>query len=155
MLKVFLAFTLLSLNCYGNTADILLNNILSRYTKKDYTEYKPKLETIELKQNYVSPKIYTKKFKIVSPSMAPEINTGNLVWVDSDFPFDNIKVGDVILYRDIKPTKGTYNIVHRVIKKGNGYLICKGDRNSSPDSTPVTINNYMGKVSIVEQYASL
>jgi signal peptidase I len=159
MLRVFLVLLVLSFNCYSNTADKLLTDILSRYTNKNYINYNYSLETVEIKEEYkheyITPKVYTKKFRIVSPSMAPEINTGSLVWIDNDFPFNNIKIGDVIIYKDNKPSFGTYNIVHRVIKKGNGYLICKGDRNSSPDSTKVTINNYMGKVSFVEQYASL
>jgi signal peptidase len=74
-------------------------------------------------------------YAIVSRSMAPTLETGDLVVVRS-VPFSSIQVGDVIVFA--RPTSdgtcGAEIIVHRVVAiAGNGGLITQGDdRQTNP-----------------------
>ena len=88
-----------------------------------------------------------KTYAIISGSMEPNINIGDIVVAKSiKNKEESIKVGDVISYR-----KGQAVITHRITnieKDENGILriSTKGDNNNAEDSERILINNIEGKV---------
>lgn len=87
-----------------------------------------------------------KTYVIISESMKPKINVGDIVIVKSSINDSNYKIGDVISYRENENI-----ITHRIakIKEFNGdklSYITKGDNNNAEDSFVVRNNNIEGKV---------
>ena len=88
-----------------------------------------------------------KTYVIISGSMEPNINIGDIVIAKSiKNKEESIKVGDIISYR-----KGQNVITHRITnieKDENGILriATKGDNNNTEDSERILINNIEGKV---------
>lgn len=86
----------------------------------------------------------SKPFVILSGSMRPTINEGDLVIIEK-VKIENIKAGDIIQYK----TKD-YSVVHRVVKilKDNQeiLLITKGDNNLKNDSKPINKKDLLGRV---------
>ena len=84
-------------------------------------------------------------FIIVSGSMEPKIPVNDII-VTKKVNSENIKIGDIISYKDY-----TQNIIitHRVSeilnKEGKTYYITKGDRNSMPDKNNVEYSQIQGK----------
>ncbi len=84
---------------------------------------------------------------VVSPSMEPEINVGDLIVVkhaDVNFP----KVGDNVVFKSrIKGLEGE-QVVHKVVEKGEDekgiYFVTKGVNNSEKDSELVRKENFVG-----------
>jgi signal peptidase len=87
---------------------------------------------------------------ILTGSMEPSIKPGDLTLIRK-CNIDEIKIGDVIEYK-----LEDYNIVHRVIVIYNYYeetvLITKGDANKSPDVSPVTSQQVIGKLEYTIPY---
>lgn len=88
------------------------------------------------------------RFDIVSTgSMEPAYNTGGMV-VTKPAEVNDIKVGDVILFRQILIEEEA-RICHRVIDieeiDGNLFFQTKGDANEYSDSDPVSSQNLIGK----------
>lgn len=80
-----------------------------------------------------------KSFVIVSGSMCPELDIGDIVVINQNT--DQIKKGDIISFRE-----GNSIITHRVdhvIDSGKRF-ITKGDANSSEDINPVNLENVEG-----------
>lgn len=69
---------------------------------------------------------------VVSASMEPTIMTGELV-IAKQCDFEDIEVGDIIIYKHTYQNGYTIPIVHRVIEKNNEYLNTMGDNNPEPD----------------------
>ena len=78
--------------------------------------------------------------------------------------FDNLKIGDIILFKSPEPISDTGHkevIVHRVNftetdLQGNKIITTKGDANRFPIpgiDRPITADNYIGKVAFVIPYA--
>ncbi len=88
---------------------------------------------------------------VVSDSMSPNINKGDLLFLQGVNPED-IKVGDVIVYDayGLWPGAPEDPIVHRVIDieedDGKLYFETKGDNNYKKDKEPVPENRVIGKV---------
>lgn len=85
---------------------------------------------------------------VVSGSMEPVLYRGDIVIIDTNPNYDNIQVGDIIVY---KATWFNQPVIHRVIKKGldqNGKpaLITKGDNNPAADPYPVYPHQIISKV---------
>jgi signal peptidase len=81
---------------------------------------------------------------ILSGSMSPSLKVGDMVLV-REVPASSVRPGDVIqFWRDGEA------VVHRVVEVrqegGSWSFITKGDANSSPDPTPVSSSQLMGKV---------
>ncbi len=88
---------------------------------------------------------------VVSDSMAPNINKGDLLFLQGVEPED-IEEGDVIVYDAHGLWVGAPEdpIVHRVIdiieKDDKLYFVTKGDNNEHKDKEPVPGNRVLGKV---------
>jgi len=99
---------------------------------------------------------------LTGTSMYPNIRSNDGVVVDTHFPFNNLSIGDIIVFNSYDTiNKGQHIvIIHRVVqiindRQGNRIIGTKGDAN--PDSIPgidypVFQENYIGKViSVIPQ----
>lgn len=87
-----------------------------------------------------------KSYIIVSGSMKPEMNVGDIVIVKKLQKNDDYNVGDIISYHENDSI-----VTHRIIQiqesqKGKNSYITKGDNNNAEDSFKVEQNNIEGKV---------
>ena len=89
-----------------------------------------------------------KTYSVISPSMKPAYNVGDLVYVkgyDIEEIPENIKVGDAITFvLDEKLTVATHRVVS--IDLESSHFTTKGDANDTPDANPVHFKNLVGKV---------
>lgn len=85
-----------------------------------------------------------KTYVIVSGSMQPELNIGDMVVV-KEVNDSELMIGDIISYRN-----GQNVVTHRIYKiyytDGQKNYITKGDYNNVEDSVILTINSIEGKV---------
>ena len=83
------------------------------------------------------------RYIVVSGSMEPSLYAGDIVFVNSNVEFENVKIGDVIIFQ----YEGK-NIIHRVVDEvwieGEKYLKTKGDNNKSADGYLTTKYNFCG-----------
>ena len=83
------------------------------------------------------------RYLVVSGSMEPSLYAGDMVFVNSNVDFEDVQLGDVIIfqYEDM-------NIIHRVIEAttidGQKHLKTKGDANKVDDGFVATEENYCG-----------
>ena len=63
---------------------------------------------------------------VLTGSMEPSIQAGDLIIVSEDKPYD---VGDTVVYQ-----QGGMLVVHRVVEINDNMLTTKGDANNAPDS---------------------
>jgi signal peptidase I len=96
----------------------------------------------------ISPVIGLRFDTILSGSMSPSMNIGDLVVVTPTSPED-LKVGDVIVFHS--PNGGGL-VCHRIvaIDQGDGSLAfqTKGDANEDPDPLPLDSDSIVGKVQV-------
>lgn len=84
------------------------------------------------------------RYLVVSGSMEPTLYAGDIVFVNTNVDFDDVKIGDVIIfqYEDM-------NVIHRVVDEamidGERHLKTKGDANAREDGYLTTESNYCGK----------
>jgi signal peptidase len=89
-----------------------------------------------------------KPFIVQSGSMEPEIKTGAVAYNNTHAKLEEVKVGDVIVFK----TKDTH-VTHRVIKINNdGTFTTKGDANETEDLAPVKFEQYKGKTAFTIPY---
>jgi signal peptidase len=94
----------------------------------------------------------TDTYVISSSSMEPYLELNDIVVIDRDFPFEDVQVGEIILFN--RPGDEDRTIVHRVISldtdsEGNLVMTTKGDANPSTipgTDYPITEDLYIGKV---------
>lgn len=83
------------------------------------------------------------KYIVVSGSMEPSLYAGDIIFVNSNVEFENVKIGDVIIFQYEEK-----NIIHRVVDEtwieGEKYLKTKGDNNKSADGYLTTKYNFCG-----------
>jgi signal peptidase I len=79
------------------------------------------------------------------PSMTPTFQNGDFLYLCSVAP--RLLRGDVIVFTDLNK-KGF--IVHRIISTSLEGLITRGDQNRLYDSSPITLDQIVGKVELVE-----
>lgn len=81
-------------------------------------------------------------FNVVSPSMKPQYNVGDLIYVKDVEP-STIEVGDVITFLvNEELVIGTHRVIR--IDTENELFYTKGDRNKNEDGEPVHFNNVIG-----------
>ena len=82
-------------------------------------------------------------FNVLSGSMAPQYNVGDLIYVKETDPKD-VQVGDAITF---VLNEDLVVATHRVVKidAENSHFYTKGDANQTVDSTPVHFKNLIGR----------
>ena len=75
-------------------------------------------------------------------SMLPAIQNGTPV-IERHCHVEDAEIGDIVCYWYAPLER---YIVHRVVDKGAGFLITRGDANGGDDPLPVTNENMVGKV---------
>ncbi len=100
-------------------------------------------------------------FVVVSESMRPKLNTGDIVIInpsaDQNISFASLKIGDIIAFEEPKreahaeSKKIVVHRVHQISENLNGERIVttKGDANHSPTEFvdfPITKDEFVGKV---------
>ena len=84
-------------------------------------------------------------YQVVSGSMEPEYEVGDLLIRNSTVPFHDIEKGDVVLFQN--PTDMERTTVHRAVHYNGTHWITKGDANPHPRSFDVVgPDNYIGVV---------
>lgn len=91
-----------------------------------------------LKEGRTSTSIVSEK----THSMYPTYVGGETVIIRKE-KFDNVKVGDIIIYRNYQNYNVDY-VIHRVIWRDSESLICKGDNNGYIDEHPIFKCHYIG-----------
>lgn len=82
--------------------------------------------------------------EVPTASMEPTIKTGDYV-IFYKISYDEVEVGDIIVYKSkASDTNGMF-IIHRVIEIKEGYLVTKGDNNALADSEEITSDMVYGK----------
>ncbi len=93
-------------------------------------------------------------YVVSSGSMVPTLKVGDVVAIEPT-PFEDVKVGDIIVFRE--PGFPEKVIVHRVIEivdaDGERAFITKGDHNLYRDPWIVKKADYIGKVAFSIPYA--
>lgn len=77
---------------------------------------------------------------VISGSMKPKINKGDIAFITKHIEYEDIKKGDIISY-----SLGKTKVLHRVIAITDNGLITKGDYNDNVDFGIVTKNQVNGK----------
>ena len=101
---------------------------------------------------------------VVSESMVPNLNKGDMVVINHNIPFNGLKIGDIIVFTTPgKTTEGTHKvIIHRVAdiiisnslstRQEEEIIRTKGDANPASIALmdyPIKELNYIGKVVFV------
>ncbi len=83
---------------------------------------------------------------ITSGSMWPVLKVGDLVLIHGINGKEDLKIGDIIVYRNQAASLGPENsfIIHRIVKLGDTIVITKGDANNIEDP-PVAYDQVIGK----------
>jgi signal peptidase I len=103
--------------------------------------------------------IQTDTRRVDGTSMLPTLQGGDLVVVQP-VAFNDLKVGDIIVYNDLCSTQGE-SVIHRVVKIESAGLITQGDNNPGTDQAsqiavgPITSQCVVGKVVFVVPYVEL
>ena len=84
------------------------------------------------------------RYLVVSGSMEPNLYAGDIVFVNTNIDFEDVEIGDVIIFEH----RGM-NIIHRVIEtttiNEKTYFKTKGDANKFDDGFVVSTENFSGK----------
>ncbi|MDD3452972.1 MAG: signal peptidase I [Bacilli bacterium] len=120
-------------------------NIKERFSGFEKTKFTIFILFITLITFFTSGFYPVKPVVILTGSMAPAINRGDVV-IYSKINYNDIEIGDVIVYNLNK-----IKVIHRVIdiqttSKYEKILITKGDNNSSRDNLSVKQNQVLGKL---------
>lgn len=75
---------------------------------------------------------------VQSSSMEPNIPTYSICLVTTHIQYDEVEIGDVVVYTRVDDNN---KIIHRVIEITDEGLITKGDANQSDDGISVTEDN--------------
>lgn len=90
-----------------------------------------------------------KPFMVLSGSMETEIRRGDLIITKSVDP-ENLKIDDVIAFRDAQGTITTHRIIDIVVENNEAFFITKGDNNNVQDRNLVEYSDvegiYVGRI---------
>jgi signal peptidase len=90
----------------------------------------------------------TKSYIVKSGSMEPKIKTGSIAFVNEDYDYNKVEVGDIIAYN----ASDDVLVTHRVINKQDGLLETKGDNNDITDGFAVSQENFAGLTVVTIPY---
>lgn len=83
-------------------------------------------------------------------SMEPAFSGGDLMFLDTNFPYEDLKLDDVVAYYD-KRYNMSRGVIHRIIGKApNNQWIMKGDNNVTKDKYFLRKDTYTGKLTRVD-----
>src|SRR5690242_8664982 len=95
-------------------------------------------------------------YVVASGNMIPALNISDFVVINHNIPFNNLRVGDIIVFKSpgsVIPNEQHETIVHRIVQIytgiGNEVIRTKGDANDDSISYidyPIRDKNYIGKV---------
>lgn len=90
-------------------------------------------------------------YNVVTGSMEPAIKVGSLIYVHAGVPED-VEEEDIIAFYSSIEDGGI--ITHRVVKNNvvSGMFRTKGDANAEDDPTPISYDNYIGRVVLTIPY---
>ena len=79
---------------------------------------------------------------VVSQSMEPEINKGDIIYV-KEVDTEDLKIGDIIIFM---PENTNFTITHRIVEINfeERYLYTKGDQNIQQEKSKVKFDDVMG-----------
>ena len=84
---------------------------------------------------------------VLSGSMEPTLDTGGVVIAKKISPLD-ARLGDVVTFQD--PERKKKLVTHRLrkvkIKRGNAYMVTKGDANDTTEKWAVSTKGHIGRV---------
>ena len=80
-------------------------------------------------------------YTVTSGSMEPNIHTGSLCFVNTRTDYEDIEVGDVVVFSTATGSK----VTHRVISITDDGFETKGDNNDNSDGVSTTKSNFYGK----------
>lgn len=83
-----------------------------------------------------------KPYIVKSGSMEPCIETGSLAILNTNYKYEDLKIGDIIAYN--ASIEEDVSVTHRIIGMDNGLIETKGDNNEVSDGFCVSENNYIG-----------
>lgn len=81
---------------------------------------------------------------ITSGSMWPALKQGDMVFIQGIKSKDEIKIGDIIVYKNESLNAGPSFTIHRVVKINEDTIVTKGDANDVQDD-PVGWQEVIGK----------
>lgn len=84
-------------------------------------------------------------FVVVSGSMVPTLPINSVCFVNTNTDYEDIEVGDIIIYRRFSDD---LRVIHRVIAITDEGLETKGDANAVSDGISTTADNLVGKMLI-------
>ena len=79
---------------------------------------------------------------VVSGSMEPNLPTWSLSFVSTRTKYEDVQVGDIVVY--VRESDGK-RIIHRVIEITDEGMVTKGDHNKIDDGVSTTKANFYGK----------
>ena len=88
------------------------------------------------------------RIRVTSQSMAPLINTGDMILVES-VPVQEIACGEIVIFKN-----GSDLLTHRLVSKKGDSLITKGDANLFPDGR-LSSQEVIGWVTAIERKARI
>ncbi|MDP6641507.1 MAG: signal peptidase I [Nitrososphaerales archaeon] len=86
-------------------------------------------------------------YVVSSGSMIPALTIGDIIIVNGDIDFDELNIGDIIVFDE--PKSGSKVIVHRVKEiheASTRQIVTKGDNNLASDDWLVTSEDFLGGV---------
>jgi hypothetical protein len=75
--------------------------------------------------------------------MYPTIRSGDGLRVDKKYNFNQLRVGDIIVFKNLEKD---FNIVHRILRKVENGYITRGDNNTKYDPNTITSELFIGRV---------
>lgn len=84
------------------------------------------------------------------PSMGGTFRAGDYLTV-VPVSISDVRPGDIVVYRRPNHQGDAKELVHRVVARASGGLIVRGDANARADTTLLTADNLLGRVTHVER----
>ncbi len=79
-------------------------------------------------------------FVVMSGSMEPTIHTGAIVFVDTKYDYEQLKIDDIVVFN-----ANQTHVIHRIVEQTSQGFITKGDANDQEDGITVTQQTFQGK----------